>query len=246
MSGLPPVQERTIEVGEHRVNLATAGSGGQTILMLHGGDSRDTWRTWEQLLALSKRYSLLIPDMVGFGLSSRPAETPDHRSQAKILWELLDLLRVKEGKVSLIGASWGGQVALEMALDAAERVDKMVLISSSYDKVQIPRLSRLRRPTLILWAEDDLVAQLKAGYLLRDAIGTSRLEVLDPVAKDPRYEFTAAHRLPAQRGKQILERIERFLEDPKLAEPPELEPELRGMAMKQQGAAKEEREQGGE
>ena len=40
-------------------------------------------------------------------------------------------------------------------------------------------LRKLRRPTLIIFAEDDMVTQLKAGYLLRDAIGTSRLEVLD-------------------------------------------------------------------
>ena len=86
----------------------------------------------------------------------------------------------------------------------------------------------------MVWAEDDLVTQLKAGYLLRDAIRTSRLEVLAPVAKDPKYDFTIAHRLLVSRREELLRLFRAFLASPSsaTAEPPELEKELRGMAMK--------------
>ena len=91
------------------------------------------------------------------------------------------------------------------------------------------------RPTLIVWAEDDQIASLKAGYLLRDAIRTARLEVLPPVAKDPNLDFTIAHKLERFRHDAILVMIREFLSAPseKIAEPPELEPELRGMALKE-------------
>ena len=92
----------------------------------------------------------------------------------------------------------------------------------------------MKRPTLIIWAEDDLVAQLKAGYLLRDSIGTSRLEVLGAVAKNPNYDFTIAHKLERYKKDVILSLMRDFLSSPsgKIAEPPELETELRGLATK--------------
>ncbi|HEV2390312.1 MAG TPA: alpha/beta hydrolase, partial [Nitrososphaerales archaeon] len=166
----------------------------------------------------------------------RPAETPDYRAQARVVHELLDVLKVE--KAAIAGYSWGGQVALEVAIDWPERVESLILVASTYDKSQLSRLSRIGRPSLVVWAEDDLVTQLKAGYLLRDAIRTSRLEVLPPVAKDPKHDFTFAHRLLESRKEELLELFRSFLANPSstTAEPPELEKELRGMAMKQDSA----------
>ena len=81
-----------------------------------------------------------------------------------------------------------------------------------------------------------MVTQLKAGYLLRDAIGTSRLEVLAPVSKDPKYDFRMSHRLQKFRAPQVLELARKFLADPQsmLAEPPEMENELRGKALRKE------------
>jgi hypothetical protein len=108
-------------------------------------------------------------------------------------------------------------------------------VASTYDKGQLPKLSKVRKPSLVIWAEDDLVTQLKAGYLLRDALRTSRLEVLAPVAKDPRHDFTYAHRLLVSRTEDVLKLFRSFLASPSssTAEPPELEKGLRGMALKQ-------------
>ena len=218
-------------VGEFLVNCATVGKG-EKVVMIHGSDHREDWRVWEPLLPLGEAYSLVIPDMIGYGKSSRLDETPDHVLQADTIRDLLDRLAVEKGAV--IGTGWGGQVALEFALKWPRMVEAIVLISSSYDKEQIPRLRKLRKPTLIVYAEDDMVTQLKAGYLLRDAIGTSRLEVLEPVANDPAHDFTISHKLQKFRTPQVLQLVRLFLSNPEamLAEPPEMEEELKGMAMK--------------
>jgi hypothetical protein len=226
------VEEKMVDVGEYKVNVATAGNG-PTIVMLHGEEKRPSWRDWEGFLGLADNYRLIIPDLVGYGKSSRPSETPDYRGHARIVHELLDDMRVE--KASFAGYSWGGQVALEVAIDWPERVDSLLLVASTYDKGQLPKLSKVRKPSLIVWAEDDLVTQLKAGYLLRDSIRTSRLEVLAPVAKDPKYDFTIAHRLLVSRRDEVLRLFRSFLSSPAsaTAEPPELEKELRGMALSQ-------------
>ena len=225
--------EKVLEVGEFKLNCATAGKG-KNLLLLHGSDHREDWRVWEPLLPLGDAFSLVMPDMVGYGKSTKPEETPDHVLQAGAIRDLLDRLSVE--KTAVVGTGWGGQVALELALKSPALVEAVVLISSAFDKAQLPRLGKLRKPTLIVYAEDDMVTQLKAGYLLRDAIGTSRLEVLEQVAYDPAQDFTTSHKLQKFRAPQVMQLVRLFLSNPEamVAEPPELEEELKGMAMKKQ------------
>ena len=225
--------EKEVIVGEFRVNFATVGSG-EPLLLLHGSEPQETWRVWEPMLALSDAHRLIMPDLLGHGKSVRPEETPDFRAQARVLRDLVEKLEI--GTLSLMGSGWGGQVALEFALEWPDHVNSIVLVACTYDKDQLRRLQKLRKPTLIIYAEDDMVTQLKAGYLLRDAIGTSRLEVLDPVAKDPRYDFRMSHRLQKFRAPQVLQLARRFLSNPgsMIAEPPELENELKGMELRKE------------
>jgi pimeloyl-ACP methyl ester carboxylesterase len=223
--------EQVVDVGEFKVNYASGGKG-ESLIMIHGSDHREDWKVWEPLFQLSSGFRLVALDLLGYGKSSRPVETPDHRAQAQMIRDFVEKLGLT--KTSLLGSGWGGQVALEFALDWPDSVGNIVLIASAYDKEQLPRLKKLRKPTLIIFAEDDMITQQKAGYLLRDAIGTSRLEVLEPVAHDPRHDFTISHKLQSFRPGQVLQLVRRFLADPSsmLAEPPELENELRGMALR--------------
>jgi len=232
--------EKLVEVGEFSINYATAGSG-EPLLFLHGSEPAESWRVWDPILGIADSYRVVAPDLLGHGKSSKPTETPDYKTQAQAIDDLADKLEIRA--MSLVGSGWGGQVALEYALMKPETVRAMVLIASSYDKDQLKRLGKLRRPTLIIYAEDDMVTQLKAGYLLRDALGTSRLEVLDPVAHDPKYDFRMSHRLQQFRAPRILQLIRLFLSRPNemVAEPPELENELRGMELRREDEKKPDR-----
>jgi pimeloyl-ACP methyl ester carboxylesterase len=230
--------EKLIDLGEFSVNYASMGKG-DALLLLHGSDHRESWRVWEPLFQLSEGFTLVAPDLIGYGKSSRPLETPDHRVQAQVLRDLTEKLSL--GKVNLVGTGWGGQVGIEFALQFPALVKSMVLIASAYDKDQLPRLGALRKPTLIVYAEDDMVTQQKAGYTLRDAVGTSRLEILQPVARDPRQDFTISHRLQEFRPGPLMQLMRRFLADPTsmLAEPPEMEEELRGLALRKNKGGEE-------
>jgi pimeloyl-ACP methyl ester carboxylesterase len=225
--------EKQVVVGEFTINFATVGNG-EALLLLHGSDPTEDWRVWEPLLSLADSRKLIAPDLLGYGKSTRPEEIPDYRAQAQVMRDFIEKMGI--GSLNIMGSGWGGQIALELALEWPEGVKSLVLIASAYDKRQLPRLQKLRKPTLIIFAEDDMVTQLKAGYLLRDAIGTSRLEVLDTVAKDPRYDFRMSHRLQKFRGPPVIQLARRFLSDPEsmISEPPEMENELRGMALRKQ------------
>ena len=223
--------EKVLDVGEFTINFATAGNG-SPLLLLHGSEPQESWRVWEPVLPMADTYRLIAPDLLGYGKSTKPEETPDFRAQAQMLRDFMEKLGIQ--KLSLMGSGWGGQVALEFALDWPGSVVSIVLVACSYDKDQLRRLQKLRKPTLIIFAEDDMVTQLKAGYLLRDVIGTSRLEVLGTVARDPKYDFRMSHRLQNFRAPQVLQLARSFLSNPEemVSEPPEMENELKGMALR--------------
>ena len=224
--------EKALDVGEFTINFASAGNG-SPLLLLHGSEPQESWHVWEPVLAIADTYRFIAPDLLGYGKSTRPEETPDFRAQAQMLRDFVEKLGIQ--KLSLIGSGWGGQVALEFALDWPDSVGSIVLVACSYDKDQLRRLQKLRKPTLIIFAEDDMVTQLKAGYILRDAIGSSRLEVLATVARDPRYDFRMSHRLQSFRAPQVMQLARSFLSNPEamVSEPPEMENELKGMELRE-------------
>lgn len=74
--------------------------------------------------------SMVIPDMIDFGLSARPGDPGRIHTvvgRAETLFGLLDELEV--GRVSIIGAGYGGEVAAEMAALEPDVVVDLVLIS---------------------------------------------------------------------------------------------------------------------
>ena len=141
--------EKTLAVGEFTVNFATAGNG-FPLLLLHGSEPQESWRVWEPMLGMADTYRVIAPDLLGHGKSTKPDETPDFRAQAQVLKDFVEKLGVQ--KLSLMGSGWGGQVALEFALDWPESVASLVLVASSYDKDQLKRMQKLRKPTLIIYA----------------------------------------------------------------------------------------------
>ncbi len=98
---------------------------GDPIVLIHGFglDSR----IWQgQVKELSKTNKIVTYDLRGFGKSSLPNGQYSHHED---LHELLKHLNIKEAK--LVGHSFGGEVAVNFALEYPEEVSSLVLISSS-------------------------------------------------------------------------------------------------------------------
>ncbi|MEU6135491.1 alpha/beta hydrolase [Nocardioides sp. NPDC047086] len=103
-----------------------------TVLLLHGsGPGATAWATWRPTIpALASNLRVVAPDIPGFGHTQRPADgvyTPslwvDH------LLALLDALGLDQ--VSVVGNSFGGALALRLAVEHPDRVDRLVLMGSA-------------------------------------------------------------------------------------------------------------------
>jgi 3-oxoadipate enol-lactonase len=89
-----------------------------------------TQELWErQLPELSQRFRVLTYDHPGHGSSPAPEQPTTVEGLAKVLRGLLDELDLQ--RVSFCGVSIGGMVGMALALDAPERVERLVLSCTS-------------------------------------------------------------------------------------------------------------------
>jgi pimeloyl-ACP methyl ester carboxylesterase len=117
---------RQITLHGHQVAYRDQGRG-DTVLLVHGmaGSSR-TWR--DVLPSLAEHHRVLAPDLVGHGRSEKPPGDYSLGAFANLLRDLLDALEIE--KVTIVGQSLGGGIALQFAYQFPERVDRLVLVSS--------------------------------------------------------------------------------------------------------------------
>lgn len=122
--------DEMVHVGPVRLRVRYAGTG-PAVLLVHGHPR--TGATWFRVapLLLAAGYSVVCPDMRGYGRSSTPDPLPDHAQQSKRA-VAEDLARLMEmlghQRFSVAGHDRGCNVALRLALDHAERVDQLVVM----------------------------------------------------------------------------------------------------------------------
>jgi len=120
----------TVDANGIKTNYLEAGSGPDVVLVHGSGPGVTAYANWRLVIpALAERFHVIAPDMVGFGFSERPTDV-DYGVQT---WSdqvigLMDTLGLQ--KASVVGNSFGGAIALRMAAQHPDRVDKLVLMGS--------------------------------------------------------------------------------------------------------------------
>ena len=125
-----PEVGKSIQCGDILTNYHDVGTG-EPILLLHGsGPGVSAWANWRLTIqSLQDHYRLIAPDLAGFGYSQFPENMQFSRENwLKQIVDFLDALGLK--KVNLIGNSFGGSMALALAIHHPERVNKLILMGS--------------------------------------------------------------------------------------------------------------------
>jgi 4,5:9,10-diseco-3-hydroxy-5,9,17-trioxoandrosta-1(10),2-diene-4-oate hydrolase len=120
--------EHNVTVGGRKIYVAEAGSG-PAVMLLHGGGpgASGVSNYSRNIDALAQHYRVLVPDMPGYGRSSKGIDKFDpFGCLAGAMRGLLDELSISTAH--LIGNSYGGAAALRLALDTPGRVGKLVLM----------------------------------------------------------------------------------------------------------------------
>ncbi|OBI37257.1 alpha/beta fold hydrolase [Mycobacterium sp. E2238] len=120
----PSLQFRTIH--GYRRAFRIAGSG-PALLLIHGVGDKST--AWEPVHAkLARRFTVIAPDLLGHGESDKPRADYSLAAFANGMRDLLAALDID--RVTLVGHSFGGGVAMQFAYQYPQLVERIVLVSS--------------------------------------------------------------------------------------------------------------------
>jgi pimeloyl-ACP methyl ester carboxylesterase len=119
----PEVQFVTVH--GHRRAYVKTGSG-PALLLLHG--LACDHRTWAPVLdKLARRYTVIVPDLLGHGLSAKPRADYSVGGYANGMRDLLTILGIDTATV--VGHSFGGGVAMQFAYQFPERTERLILVA---------------------------------------------------------------------------------------------------------------------
>jgi pimeloyl-ACP methyl ester carboxylesterase len=123
----PRLSSGYVQVGRMRL-FHSWGGRGRPVLLIHGLGSSGYlgWRFALPQLALHNR--VFAPDLPGFGRSDKPAARYGIPLFTRTMLRYLDAQGID--KATVVGASMGGRVALEMGLRHPRRVSRLVLVNS--------------------------------------------------------------------------------------------------------------------
>lgn len=206
---------RFVDADGVRVNVHDAGAG-PVVLCVHGGaPGAYGWGNFGQNVeALSRNFRVLVVDLPGYGQSEEPRfEGGLYATYARTLKAMLDALGIDRAHV--IGLATGGAVAMVMAVEYPEVVDRLVLVSSagglplftptpsegqkvirSYYSGDGPSLTRMRSYLEMMVYDPDLITD----DIVQERFAAS-------VASDPSIAEGGSQRPPGEPVWRDLERI---------------------------------------
>ena len=130
LAAVPPYPAgfRTQEIAANGATIhVRVGGKGRAVVLLHGyGETGDMWSPLAT--ALMRDHQVIVPDLRGLGLSSKPRGGFDKKTQAEDVAGVLDKLGVKQA--DLVTHDIGNMVGFAFAMQHSDRVRRFVLIDA--------------------------------------------------------------------------------------------------------------------
>lgn len=123
------------------------GHGGAPILLVHGfGTCSFLWRNVGPVMAMANRTAFAI-DLFGYGESDRPFDAQyGIAAQSDYLDRALTALRLT--KATVVGIDLGGAIAMHLAFNRPERVERLVLVNAiAFDDIPADDIKQMQRNT---------------------------------------------------------------------------------------------------
>lgn len=165
--------EESVQVDDHRIFYLDGGKG-ETVPLVHGYTAdKDNWTRFAKYL--TPKYRVVIPDLPGFGASSRMQESSyDIESQVERLHRFV--LGMKLGKVNVAGNSMGGTIAGVYAAKYPQEVSSLALLAPggivSPEKSEVVKMREKGINPFFINSEEDFDRIMKLAFVKVPAIPT--------------------------------------------------------------------------
>jgi haloalkane dehalogenase len=124
-----PYRPAFVEIHGHRIAYFDEGAGPHTLLMMHGNPVAG-YVFAPLLRRLSATYRCVVPDLLGFGMSDKPAGEAAYSLTGHIHMMAAFVRRLELNHLVVIGHDWGGPIGFGAALRAPERVTHLVVLNT--------------------------------------------------------------------------------------------------------------------
>jgi haloacetate dehalogenase len=132
VSLFPGFTNRKIRTSEATINVTFAGKG-SAVMLLHGYP--ETHAMWHKVAPqLAREYTVVCPDLRGYGDSSKPKGLPDHSNYSKraMAQDMVEVMRaLGHESFHVVGHDRGGRVGHRMARDHGKRVKTLTVLDIS-------------------------------------------------------------------------------------------------------------------
>ena len=168
------MQSGWLQLGSLRVH-HTHGGRGSPVLFIHGLGSSGYMEWRFNLEEAAGRHRVFAPDLPGFGRSEKPRARYGIPYFTRFIEQYMEERGLRSAAV--VGASLGGRIALELALESPRLVRKLVLVNAlglgrptvhvSYGLVTIPRLGEAMMNVAreaLRWAPARTIRRVAARY----------------------------------------------------------------------------------
>lgn len=121
---------KTLLAAGHETNYHEMGAGAPLFLLHGSGPGVSGWTNWaKSMAAFADKWHVIVPDIAGFGFTEFKEDTKyDIKLWVNHLIGIMDALNIE--KASFVGNSFGGALAIGLAVFAPDRVDKLVLLGT--------------------------------------------------------------------------------------------------------------------
>lgn len=121
------MEEKFVKVDTNKIRYLEEGTG-KNVVLIHGlGASAERWA--HVIPRLSKKYHVIVPDLIGFGYSDKPSVDYTPEFFSSFIFNFLTTIGVS--KTSMVGSSLGGQIVAECATTQNKMIEKIALVSPS-------------------------------------------------------------------------------------------------------------------
>ncbi|MBS0532026.1 MAG: alpha/beta fold hydrolase [Proteobacteria bacterium] len=161
-----------------RIRMFSDGAG-QPTLFLHGGAGLSVWTPFFQ--AMSESYDLRVPEHPGFGQSDNPAWLNSVSDLALFYLDFLESQKLED--VNLIGNSFGGWIAAEVASRDSSRLASLTLIGPAGLQADVPM------PDIFRWSYEESLRKLFHNSAIAERMLSQPLS-LEQVASQMKNQTT--------------------------------------------------------
>ena len=186
-----------IDCNGYRMHYLDEGNpGGETVLMLHG---EPTWSYLYRKMVppvAEAGLRVIIPDMIGFGRSDKPAEIATHSYAFHVENITRFITELDLNNITLVCQDWGSLIGLRVAAENEARFARIVVANGG-----LPTGDHGRTDAFMKW-RNAVVKMQEAGYMPVGKI-ISR-DPADPTA-EPKFgeDIMAAYEAPFPNGRYM-------------------------------------------